>query len=94
MRLCPLRCHNLRPWASAWAQPIVSQIADRPCRTRAGFTGVIKLGNKANDHQAKSETPYRCVARFAQSMDGFKYVQQRYHFKAHRSWGGMRSLIC
>ncbi|CAK0826069.1 unnamed protein product [Prorocentrum cordatum] len=47
--------------------------------------GVIHLGNKQKELQLKARTPYACIAHFAQSLDGFKHVQQYAHVKAHRS---------
>ncbi|CAK0885338.1 unnamed protein product, partial [Prorocentrum cordatum] len=67
------------------ASAYVSQVADRPCAVHADFKGVIHLGNKQKELQLKARTPYACIAHFAQSLDGFKHVQQCAHVKAHRS---------
>ncbi|CAK0889869.1 unnamed protein product, partial [Prorocentrum cordatum] len=67
------------------ASAFVSQVADRPCTVHADFKGVIHLGNKRKELQLKARTPYACIAHFAQSLDGFKHVQQYAHVKAHRS---------
>ncbi|CAK0849204.1 unnamed protein product [Prorocentrum cordatum] len=67
------------------AAAFVSQVADRPCTVHADFKGVVHLGNKQKELQLKARTPYACFAHFAQSLDGFTYVQQYAHVKAHRS---------
>ena len=63
----------------------VSQIADRVVTVHVDFTGVIKLRSKGLTQQLTSKTPYACVAHFAQSMDGSKFVSRFLHMEAHRS---------